>query len=384
MKRQTTKQRDILYYVLVVLIAAAIGIGSGWNLDFWSENKEYSVTLADARKLFPEAVSVELSEEATYEVFSTSEKIGECMVSPRIQGYGGDIQLVIGSSNGVISSILLLPNYESSEFRTYISNEKLIERWNGASLNDAYHRPVDIVSGATTTSRSIIYAVRQTLDPFAVKVQTLAAQETAIDYRDILFVAVLLASLHISYTRSLRKYRTYYLVTVFVVIGLLTGKALSLKAFHGWLLSGLSWSANWQGTLLLVTAFGMPLLKKPMFYCTYLCPLGAFQELISKAVPRKRKSISASFMKLSLGDCYFALIWSALILGISPELGHLEPFMAFSYTVANYLFFVAIAIIGVLSIFITKPWCAVCPTGYLLKTVTHTRRSATKKGDVHE
>jgi polyferredoxin len=251
----------------------------------------------------------------------------------------------------------------------YIKEDKLLAQWEGMSIKKVSVREVDAVSGATESSNAIIRGMRQGAAQYLNEEQGNIKRDFASILKDLLFLLVILLSLLMSYVKSMKKYRWIYLIILVLVFGIYTGKVLSLKLLYGWLSNGIAWKTNWQSTLLLLMALSMPLLKRPKFYCNYLCPMGAFQEIINRISPSKKGNIQLKSSPLSLSEIYLALILISLVLGFQFELSYLEPFMVFLYKVAGTVLFVFAAIIAIMSFFFNKPWCAICPTGCLINKV---------------
>ena len=70
-----------------------------------------------------------------------------------------------------------------------------------------------------------------------------------------------------------------------------------------------------------------------------------------------------------------------LLFGFAPQLNYLEPFMAFSFKIASYGFFIAGGAIVIFSLFFTKPWCSVCATGCLIDTISYKKHAINNKKD---
>ena len=105
------------------------------------------------------------------------------------------------------------------------------------------------------------------------------------------------------------------------------------------------------------------------YYCTYLCPMGAVQMLVSKASPFKKRNLKLKISVLTLRNIYLTFIWVSLILGFALPLSNLEPFIAFSFKVASWIMLSAGGVIILLSLFFNRPWCQLCPTGCLLDSI---------------
>ncbi len=86
--------------------------------------------------------------------------IQTCQYAPDVRGFGGPVPLEIHvSSTGVIDSITALPNNEDTQF--WNNAKSLLHAWDGVPVSDVEAKSVDVVTGATYSSRAIIEGVRQ-------------------------------------------------------------------------------------------------------------------------------------------------------------------------------------------------------------------------------
>jgi uncharacterized protein with FMN-binding domain len=368
-KKQKRKKAGLYHYLLFTILIAAVGISSGWNLDFGKDSNEITVDSKTIKALFPKADNWHETRENVFSVTAGNDTIGAAVLVSENSGYGGKVPLLIGLKGDTLIKIHLLPNNETAEFMEYIKEDELLANWEGMKISQVSKTEIDAVSGATESSNAIIRGVRQGAAHYLNEKQSRLKKGFWTIAKDALFLLVVLSSLLMTYVKSMRKYRPVYLLAVLLVIGIYTGKVLSVKLLYGWLSKGIAWETNWQSTVLLVLALVMPLLGRPKFYCTYLCPMGAFQELINKISPAKKRSIKLKKSPLSLSEIYLALILTSLVLGFKLELSYLEPFMVFMYKVAGTALFIFVAVIAIMSIFFNKPWCAVCPTGCAINKV---------------
>src|SRR5690606_4194143 len=167
-----------------------------------------------------------------------------------------------------------------------IYGKKFIGKWQGVSLEEAMELQIDVISGATHTSNAVISGVRQTASSVmgsGASVVTETRLWTRI--KDILFLSLMLLSLVMAYRKGMAKYRIIYMFLVLVVMGLILNNALSVQLLNGWLLDGFSWRANWQGSVIFILALSISFNGKRKFYCNYLCPMGALQELTNRYTP---------------------------------------------------------------------------------------------------
>jgi NosR/NirI family transcriptional regulator, nitrous oxide reductase regulator len=80
--------------------------------------------------------------------------------------------------------------------------------------------------------------------------------------------------------------------------------------------------------------------------------MGALQELTNKITPFKKRKLPVLWA-ISLKEIYLTLIAGALLLGFTPELAYMEPFMFFSFNIIGIgmiLFGVAVVVLSLFSI----------------------------------
>ena len=364
-------------YALILILLAAVAISGGRDFLFQKNKSEVVVDLENIQEIYPAAASFAQNRLGAFDVYGVNRnKIGVALLSSHYSeqfGYGGRVPLLIGlDDNLTITKIILLPNNETSDYIEAVYGKKFIGKWQGVSLEDAIQLQVDIVSGATHTSKAVIAGIRHTassLMRFDVSVITETSLWATI--KDVLFLSLMVLSIVMAYKKGKAKYRTIYLFLVLVIMGIILNKALSAQLLHGWLLDGFAWRANWQGSLIFILALTISFIGKYKFYCNYLCPMGALQELTNKFTPFKKRKLPTRFKGITAKEIYLTLIAGSLLLGFTPELSYLEPFTFFSFRIVGMGLIIFGLVVIILSLFFSKPWCSVCPTGCLLDTISY-------------
>ncbi|HKL72493.1 MAG TPA: 4Fe-4S binding protein [Marinilabiliaceae bacterium] len=364
-------------YTLILILLAALAYSGGRSFLFKKDIAEVIVALEEIQEIYPTAAYFAENRHGVFDVYNNDhDKIGAALLSTnysRPLGYGGIVPLLIGvDDNLTITKIVLLTNNETSDYIEAIYGNKFIGMWQGVGLEEAMQLQVDVVSGATHTSEAVIAGVRNTASSVMESDATVITEPNIWALiKDLSFLSLMVLSLVMVFKKGTARYRTIYLFLVLSIMGLILNKALSVQLLHGWLLNGFSWQANWQSSVVFLLALAISFIGKRKFYCNYLCPMGALQELTNKFSPFKRRKLPTQIMGITTKEIYLTLIAGALLLGFSPELAYLEPFMFFSFRIVGIgLIFFGLAVV-VLSLFFNKPWCSVCPTGCLLDTITY-------------
>ncbi|ALO17372.1 electron transport complex, RnfABCDGE type, G subunit [Salinivirga cyanobacteriivorans] len=375
--RKKQIEATVYQYTLIIIILIALAYRGGRDFLFQKNEAEITVELKDIQEIYPRAANYELNRHGAYDVYGKkNQKIGTALLSSNYTkqfGYGGRVPLLIGiDDNLTITEVLLLPNNETSDYIQAIYGDEFIGKWEGVNLEDATQFQVDIISGATHTSKAVIAGVKHTASS-VMKSDASVIAETSLwaTIKDMLFLSLMLLSLVMVFKKGTAKYRTIYMFLVLVIMGLIFNNALSAQLLHGWLKDGFAWRANWQTAVVFLLALTVSFIGKRKFYCNYLCPMGALQELTNRFTPFKKRKLPTTYKGLSVREVYLVLIAGALLLGFSPELSYTEPFMFFSFRVVGIGLIMFGLIVILLSLFFTKPWCAVCPTGCFLDTVSY-------------
>jgi Na+-translocating ferredoxin:NAD+ oxidoreductase RnfG subunit len=370
-------EATVYQYALIIILLVALAISGGRDFLFQKEEVEVNVALEDIQEIYPTAAYYSQNRLGAYDVYgSNRDKIGSALLSSNFShqsGYGGRVPLLIGvDDNLTIRKIILLPNNETGDYIEAIYGDKFIGKWQGVSLEDALQLQVDVVSGATHTSNAVIAGVRHTASS-VMKSDVSVITETNLwsTIKDLLFLILMVLSLVMAYKKGKAKYRTIYMFLVLIIMGIILNIALSVQLLNGWLLDGFSWRANWQSSVVFILAFILSFVGKRKFYCNYLCPMGALQELSNHYTPFKKRKLPTRFKGITAREIYLTLIAGALLLGLAPELSYLEPFTFFSFRIVGIGLIIFGIVVVVLSLFFTKPWCSVCPTGCLIDTISY-------------
>jgi len=364
-------------YTLILILLAAIAYRGGRDFFFHKNELEVSVGLEDIQKIYPMAANYAENRYGAYDIYgNNSKQIGSALLSSdysQALGYGGSVPLLIGiDDNLTITKIVLLPNRETGDYIEAIYGDKFIGKWQGVSLEDATQFHVDVVSGATLTSNAVIAGIRQTASAL-VGSDASAITETNLwaTIKDLLFLSIMVLSLVFVYKKGTARYRIIHQFLVLLIMGLILNNALSVNLLHGWLQDGFVWRANWQSSAIFILALAVSFIGKRKFYCNYLCPMGALQELTNHYTPFKKRKLPTRFKGISAREIFLTLIAGALLLGFAPELSYLEPFMFFSFRIIGIGLIIFGIVIVITSLFFTKPWCSVCPTGCLMDTISY-------------
>ena len=284
-------------------------------------------------------------------------------------GYAGPVPIELYLRDGRIERLEVLPNSETPSFLEAVTDE-LPARWVGRTADEAATMEVDVVSGATYTSRALIGNVRLAA-AYATDHPAAPSLWDAVDLSPgsiAALLVVLLAAILPLFVHN-RTYQTVQQVLNVAVLGFWSGSFLSYTLFLGYLTNGTEVLLSIVPIVMLITAFIYPLFGRPQYYCTHICPLGSLQQLAGR-VNRRKWHLSSRTVRLL--ERFRKGLWVALMIclwtGVLADWIDWELFPAFLVRTAPVVLIILTAIATFLSAFIPRPYCRfVCPTGTLFK-----------------
>lgn len=310
-----------------------------------------------------------------------------------VQGYGGPVPLKIHIKDGRVAAVEAEPNAESPDF--FNRAKELLNHWQNKSVDEALAEEVDVVSGATFSSKAIIANMQRGLayakqrgqwgedgsvgalgtsaPPIVGSVSnSVGALQTSAPPIVALIVVLLGAVVPLFYNN--RRLHLVQLAVNVVVLGLWTGTFVSYTLFLRIFAGGVSLSAIGvlaAPLLMLIVALIYPLAGRSGHYCANICPFGSAQELAGK-LSRRKLRITPRVLKLLsvLRNLLWGVLMALLLTGTCTAWIDYELFTAFLYSSASVWVIVLAALFLVLSVWVPRPYCRfVCPTGALVKSV---------------
>ena len=353
--------------LLVFAVAICLTSGKVFNIEIGTKSAEKITELGDSTTCFAEIVENFSYYEYTadndcYLLYDKSEKlVGKALFSmpycADIKGYAGNVPLVILlSPDNKVQKVHLLDNNETPSFLDRVVAKGFLENWTGLSVDEAKAKQVDAVTGATYSSSAISKSVRVRLENFA------GAGTTEVDFdqnNNLLgFIASMVFLLFAGFCfwepQRTRKFRIVLLLASIGILGFWLGQFISIAKLSAWLV------------IVLVAGIMAPLFLGKQFYCMYVCPFGACQELVGKVNPKHKLKISPKVAKWLRYLRYVLLVVLGALLCTSLDISieNFEPFSAFKFQFASLAVLILAGVMLVLSIFINRPWCTfLCPTG---------------------
>lgn len=348
--------------------------------------KQAEIPDGAVKKYFPVYTVLAKESDVLYRVKNGAAEVGRLLVTTPVAddiiGFGGNIPLFLAvAPDDKILGLELLGNSESPDFLERIAETGFFDSWNGETLKDAVALDVNGVSGASMTTTAVKAGIRKAL----VYQLELDDQGWRTDWfqfiRDMLGYGVILFAVFSMFMGGrLKKYRWILQVASILILGMWCGYFVSFAMLYGWLLNGVPLAGRVLLVVMVILTFLFPLFLGKAYYCSYLCPFGAAQELAGKI--RKKKWVMGGWVKQLFKYSrwvYFSVIIAFLMFGTGIDLSVYEPFSAFIFNVATRWAIGCALFFLLLSVFLSRPWCNYfCLTGQLLEILR--RGKADKHG----
>lgn len=307
--------------------------------------------------------------------------ISSVPITSHSRGYGGVTPvMILLDTNQIIGRVAPLANSETPKFINRLQRDGFFDQWVGRHIFDDM-TDVDIVSGATMSSRSLLRNVDGALKRVVSTHQTAETGGFSDYLGSFAVLAVVVASLiFVLFPAQMKRFRLLLLLTSIGVLGIWQGAFVSIELLYQWIINGTSFWDRFGLVAVVVLSISMPLLLNKAFYCQWVCPFGAAQELAGKLYKGKI-AIAPRVITLFHWVRRVALAAIIVILFTNHDFNasDVEPFTIFMIKSAS-VSVIIIAVSSLLaSVFVFKPWCRLlCPTGellnLLLRTIWYTKK----------
>jgi nitroreductase/Na+-translocating ferredoxin:NAD+ oxidoreductase RnfG subunit len=385
-----------IFLIIAGITVITISSGKIFNYSFSSKDipQNRTTVLDNKTSFFPEIAEDfsyfnHDSVQDCYYLYDKSDKL-ICyllLTSPycdEIKGFGGIVPFaIVFTPAHKIRELYLLPNSETPSWIDRLNSQNFFSTWNGLSCKEASQKQVDAVSGATFTSNAVIQSVNKRLSNFAATKEIEKRQSWFNTIGIILsFIVLLFALFSFVVPQQTNRLRIFLLFASVGVLGFWSGDFLSIALLHNWLVNGLSIKSQIFLFIVLILSILIPLITNKSFYCQFLCPFGAIQELTGK-INKKKIVFESQLTKVLKAIKYVFLFVLVVLLVVATDINleNFEPFSAFKFKFASLTVLILAVVMLFLSVFINKPWCRFfCPTGAFLSMLRgHSSKKTDKK-----
>jgi NAD(P)-dependent dehydrogenase (short-subunit alcohol dehydrogenase family) len=301
-----------------------------------------------------------------------------------VRGFNGssDVLVALDAGNSKVLGVALLDSRDNEPYLTDVKEElKYTDGFAGISLDEIAgttdHADRLLVSGASTTAMAVFHTVQEMLRRYQWK-QT----RESIPWRVPVGLLWLSAGVWLGF-RGGKKSRAAFACSS-VAAGLVLGWMVGQDQLLGWGQHG--WKTLPAMPLLVMTAIALiiPAFTGKNVYCSRICPHGAAQTLAGMAW-KKRWALPARAHRIFSAVPWLSLlaIWALALAGSGWPFAHAEPFEVWSTGFVALLPAVIFTMSIVVSFFLPQGYCHYgCPTGALLKFLTHAPGRWTRRDSI--
>ncbi len=342
---------------------------------------------------YPTADRIEETKEpGAYRIWRGTETLGTVLRSSRMgvsaRGFNGtsDVLLSLDAAGETILGIGFLGSRDNVPYIDDVAQEvKFADGFAGKSVAEVMASDPDesenlMVSGASVTANAVITSVHEML-------RRHHAEEIShgIPWKSYLAFSWIGLGVLVGLNKRGNKAKVRLTFAVIsVAAGITLGWMVSQDQLIGWGEDGLDFRGAMPLLVLTAVAMVVPAFTGKNIYCSRICPHGAAQSLAGQAfkkrfaLPKKLHAIMERVPWLLL-----AVIWGLAFLGSGIPFSYFEPFETWS---SGFVAFIPATIftVGLLAaFFLPQAYCHYgCPTGALLKFLTHAPGRWTSKDTV--
>lgn len=358
------KKTEILFAIIIIILLI-----TAWFFGSAIEERRLKESINNS---MPQSVNIKNAGNGIF----ISELYGTVTAIASSPGYGGPLRVATSVDiKGNISRISIISNKETFPFYEKLTKAKYPAKLLGKNYSEKFISgdDVDSVSGATLSLRALTDAVRKgavkaSVEGFGLKNVENPKTPFLFGFKEILLLLLLITGF-LNYSKligfRIKKYLKWSaLLSGMIFLGFVYTVPLSIININSFLMGFWpDWHHHLFWYMLLLGVF-LPLIiagKSP--YCDSFCPFGSAQELLKltgggkKKVPLKvTRTLGFVQKSLALG------IVTAALLFRDPGFGNYEVFGTFFKFTGNNMQYAIMAVIVLLSLFFTRPWCNyLCP-----------------------
>jgi Na+-translocating ferredoxin:NAD+ oxidoreductase RnfG subunit len=347
------------------------------------------LALQDVSAWFPQATQLQHTKrQGVMDVWHKEQKIGVVLRSTRMgvnsRGFQGasDVLVALNERADVVRGVALLDSRDNQPYWGDVQDE--LRYADGFAdvrvdriLSEQEHGTFVVVSGASMTARGLFVTVQEML-----RRHQATEHATAWSWANACGVLWLLGGGIVAF-RGGKTWRIRFAVAS-VIAGLTLGWMLGQDQLINWArYGGREWPA-WPLLTMTAIALLVPSLTGKNVYCAHLCPHGAAQTLIGQW-SRRRGALPSRLHRILVLVPWLTLVslWGLAWWGSSFAFSDAEPFEVWSTGFVAWLPAVLFTAGLVASFFLPQAYCHYgCPTGALLKFLTHAPGRWTRRDSV--
>lgn len=305
-------------------------------------------------------------------------------------GYAGPLTVLMGwSPEGTILSTSVPSHQEDQGWFDKLYSKEFFDQYIGQQFKAPLilGDDIDVATGATISSNAVAVGVHQGRKLVAQELgESYPVPEESISFGlpEILLIVGIASVITLRTIPPLRRLKWPRYVTLafgFGVLGIWLVRPLSLTNFSTWLIGNPPHLAtNLFLYIMVFGLLGLAVVLGKNFYCYWICPFAAVQE-VAHGIGRGRIKPTRRWYMI-LGNLRYVFLWFTLLLVLlltNSSLSVFEPWNTLFSQSGTPIQWVLLVVVLAFSAFVYSIWCRyMCPVGAVMDLVLRVRREARK------
>jgi len=311
------------------------------------------------------------------------------IIETKASGYGGPVTVLTRFSlDGELMEAVIAEHCETPLYLNKVLDAGLLEMLTGKLPGDSFEVPdeaVDGITGATMSAQAILTASQKASAYVGNQFLSMTIQTDTgpiLDAASIILL-ILYAAAAIVMWRKFTMVRPVLLVASVILLGFYSSAFLSYSNFVSLLTGNFpSFAERPAWHVLVFGILAITLISGRNIYCAYLCPFGAVQEGVYRALHLSQITPDPRLAKAAK-TVRWVVIWLVLELALllnQPGIAAYEPFGVFFGGQGSMGQWIIMGLTLILGIWWFKLWCKYfCPVGAILDVIAMVKRKLLRR-----
>lgn len=377
---------------ILILVALSIQVIAILIVLFNQKAVDYSNVVLQT---FTTVEGVEKLEESSGEVFVCKDSKGTAIGFSTItdgQGFSGSTSVgILWDLDGKITELHVVGHHDDINWWNMLEAKQYFDQYIGRSFTQIFQlgQDIDAVTGATYSSDGVATAVREARFLVSEALGDPIPRETQpihFGHKEIIVLAAILGVVIIRRFALTGKWIRYSsLAFSFGIFGVWLVIPLSIGNIIAW---ALGFPPNIHTQLymyfLVIGIIGLAFLFSKNYYCYWLCPFSAVQEIMHQLGKVSIKPSQKIFRILHSARYFF--LWLAVLFAVisnNASVSNFEPWGTLFSLKGSVVQWVLLAAILLSALIVRNIWCCyLCPVGACLDLILEVRKWINRMGTV--
>ena len=155
----------LVLFIICLVTTALLALANLLTTDQISEQANQDVA-ETRKKVLSAAVSFEEVNDTCVRGKNADNKTIGYVITVAEKGYGGDIQVMVGISDGKVSGVRVLSHTETAGLGAKAAEAEFLDQYTGLAENAEVGKNIDEITGATISSKAVTRAVNTAMKEY--------------------------------------------------------------------------------------------------------------------------------------------------------------------------------------------------------------------------